>query len=46
MGYLNSLLEGGGGVDAVFFGTCLYVGATAFLREFQGSQLVRRALYV
>ena len=28
------------GADAVIFGTCLYVGASAFIREFQGSLLV------
>ena len=28
--------------DAVVFRTCLYVGAAAFITEFQGSPLVRR----
>ncbi len=28
------------GEDAVVFGTCLYVGAAAFIIEFQGSHLV------
>ncbi len=28
------------GADEVIFGTCLYVGAAAFIRKFQGSPLV------
>ncbi len=31
---------GGDGADVVVFKTCLYVGAAAFIREFQGSPLV------
>ncbi len=38
--YLFLSIDEGWSADAVYFTTCLYEGVLAFIREFQGSDLV------